>query len=129
MPDTVNPKDKNAEHSRMYEKALKTKTWWDVPITDTIVNYDTTPGCLPDPEGSRKFDLLSTALFGVAIFTKGLHTALFSKGYIYEVHWKGISDNEFDSPIGKGDDLYGRSPLRGFEWIEGIIVVPPDISL
>jgi hypothetical protein len=128
MPDTVNPKDGNAEHTRMYEKVLKTRTWWGVPITDIIVNYDPTSGT-KDAEGDRKFNVLSTALFGVCIFTKGLHTALLSKGKIYEVHWTGISSNQFNSPVGSGDSLYGRTDLKGFDWIEGVVVIPPDISL
>lgn len=128
MPDTENPNDRDAEHTKMYQKALKTKTWWNVPITDFVVDYNLTNGGR-DAEGNRKFNVLSTALFGVGVFTKGLHTALFSKGNIYEVHWTGISDNKPDSPVGTGDDLYERGPLRGYGWIEGVIVVPPDISL
>ena len=150
MPDTVNPNDGDEEHTKKYENALKTKNWWGVPITDFVVNYRPTtqmrsnakvhPGERIEPikvdsNGYSNLHTLESALFGVCVFTAGIHTALFSKGMIYEVHWRGISDNVFNNPVGTGDRLFGRSSLLMYGdtaispagYIEGIVVVPPDV--
>jgi hypothetical protein len=138
MPDTDNPSDGKSAHTKMYKNSLKSKTWWGVPLTDFIVNYNPTSELMggvkektkQDEAGKRKFDSLSNVGFSVCVFTEGLHTALHSKGMIYEVHWDVLSEqSRVDNPNYTrfyASELYERSPLWGFGWLEGIIVIPPD---
>jgi hypothetical protein len=57
----------------------------------------------------------STCVSGWGHSRGGRHTWLFSRGDVYEVHWDKV-----------GADLYEASPLRGFPWLSGVIVVPHD---
>jgi hypothetical protein len=40
MPDTENPADGNPEHTRMYRNASRSRTWWGVPLSGFIINYN-----------------------------------------------------------------------------------------
>ena len=67
------------------------------------------------------FNELSKVKFGYLIFYGGDHTALFSYGMVFEVHWGGC-----------GTGLYERSPFYGYPatsklpWLSGIVLLPPD---
>lgn len=139
LPDTDNPSDRSPKHTAMYRSTLKTKTWWGVPVTDFIVNYNPTPTTgtqTPTPKdaaGMRKFEALSGVRFAVCVFTEGLHTGLFSKGMIYEVHWRSLSEqSRVDNPNYAPfyvSPLYEHTALWGFAWLEGVILVPPDSNV
>lgn len=138
MPDTDNPADGKPAHAKMYQNSKKSRTWWGVPLVDFIVNYNPTPDLKGgakqltprDEAGKKKFDSLSNVTFSVCVFTEGLHTALHSKGMVYEVHWDVLSEqSRVDNPNYTRfyeSELYEHSPLWGFGWLEGIIVIPPD---
>ncbi len=53
--------------------------------------------------------------FGFGLSKGGMHTWVFSKGKVYEVHWDKI-----------GSELYEATPLRRFPWLSGAIIIPPD---
>jgi hypothetical protein len=139
MPDTENPRDGKPEHKKMYDLALRTKKWWNVPITDFIVNYNPTvtrddgvrvltPTKL-DNDGKRKLDALGGVKFAVCVFTEAKHTGVFFRGKVLEVHWRSLSPH---SPVGdeyetfRIQSLYEAKDLINFGWYEGIIVIPPD---
>jgi len=56
---------------------------------------------------------LEQVKFGFVISKGGMHSWMFSKGYVYEVHWDKV-----------GSELYEATPLRIFLRISGVIVVP-----
>ncbi len=146
MPDTDNPYDKNPEHTQMYSKALKAKTWWNVALSGVIVNYKPTQNyedgnpvaskTVLDSAGIRKLKALENVKFAACVFTKGIHTAILSRGSILEVHWRNVSEQNTTVPekfkyfqSAPNDTLYQSSKLIDFDWLEGIIVIPPDSSV
>ena len=71
-----------------------------------------------DVETERDADALSflnRVKFAFGLSKGGRHTWLFSKGYVYEVHWDGI-----------GDGLYERTAISSWNWVANLLVVPPD---
>lgn len=58
---------------------------------------------------------LNAVKFGFGVSRGGMHTWLFSQGYIYEVHWDKI-----------GKDLYEKTRVEDFPWLDSVIVFPPD---
>ena len=143
MPDAENPFDGNAEHTQMYKKALNAKTWWDVPLSGLIVNYRPTtvhedgsvvakPTIL-DGNGTRKLNALANVKFAACVFTKGIHTAILSRGKILEVHWLNVSEQSNSVPDqyknfqkAPNNTLYQSTKLIDFDWLEGVIVIPAD---
>ena len=137
MPDTEQPSDSNAEHTQKYRDAIKTNSWWKVPLAGFIVNYKPTnsgtSGATPiTSDGKRKLAALANVKFAACVFTKGIHTGILSEGNILEVHWKNISEqSKIDAKYqgfqtdGEGK-LYESTNLLDFSWIEGIFVIPPD---
>ncbi len=132
MPDTENPLDNNNEHTKKYRDALKTNKWWDVPLSGMIVNYKPTLGktnTTPiDSDGTRKLAALAKVKFAACVFTKGIHTGILSEGSILEVHWKSISEQttvDASYQTFQQQDLYEKTNLLDFGWIEGIFIVPP----
>ena len=58
---------------------------------------------------------LEKVKFAFGISRGGMHTWLYSKGKIFEVHWDSV-----------GDGLYEKSSLRSYPWISGAFFIPPD---
>jgi hypothetical protein len=69
----------------------------------------------PTDEDDSRMTELKKIKFGVGVSRGGLHTWLYSKGLVYEVHWDKA-----------GADLYGTTDIEDFEWLSGAIVIPPD---
>lgn len=132
-PDSMHPRDAIAGNTRRSEEhtyssiiALKKHTYYDIPLKYAVQNYCVTP------ENYESFQLLNKnkpvtqhneidiasleqVAFGFGVSRGGMHTWLFSKGKIYEVHWNSI-----------GDGLYEATPIRIFPWLSGALVIPPE---
>jgi len=132
-PDSAHPRDATADAVRRSEEhtyssliALKKHTYYDIPLKYAVQDYCVTP------EDHESFQLLNKnkpvtqhnetdiasleqVSFGFGISRGGMHTWLFSKGKIYEVHWNSI-----------GDGLYEATPIRIFPWLSGAIIIPPE---
>jgi hypothetical protein len=125
-PDVVHPTDKDSEHSYSHHLANKTCRYYKIPLHYKVINYTVTPKTHAAFKKVNKnagvtapnlIDIanLSKVEFGFGVSRGGMHTWLFSKGSVYEVHWDAI---------GKG--LYEASPLSKYPWLSGAIVVPPN---
>jgi len=140
LRDTKNPYDNLEKHVKIYERALRTKKWWGVNLSGFIVDYKPNP-TPPTREtvtpisvdGKRKFDMLSQVRFGVCTFTEGLHTGLFSRGEVYEVHWKSMSEqSKVDDPKYAPfyeENLYEKTLMQNFGWEEILLTIPPDSNV
>lgn len=65
-------------------------------------------------------DIASLGLvkFGFGLSKGGMHTWVFSKGKVYDVHWDKV-----------GANLYEATLLKNFHWLSGAIVIPPDQAI
>lgn len=141
LRDTENSYDTDIEdarkHVKKYKETVKTKKWWDVPVSGFIVNYLPNSDTRLNPkvteldrDGKRKFDALANVAFGVCTFTEGRHTGLFSRGKIYEVHWASLSEqSKIENPnytFFYQDTLYDENPMAEFGWEEILLTIPPD---
>ncbi len=94
------------EHSASYRTAKRFHTYYTLPITDMFVDYRPTPrraiDKLPHIAEPEAPTLTATTLartklrtfgsrtkFGFGMARGGDHTFLFSRGFVYEVHWDG----------------------------------------
>ena len=57
-------------------------------------------------------------MFSTSQVRGGMHTWLFSKGFVYEVHWDKA-----------GKELYDKTDITNFPWQSNMIVVPPDAKV
>jgi hypothetical protein len=128
-PDSKHPVDANSEHPYSSQFASKTCTYYHIPLEYRVQNYATTSKTHPafqklnkkapvTPLNTVDIASLDQVEFGFGVSKGGMHTWVFSKGNVYEVHWDKI-----------GSDLYGATPLRVFPWLSGAIVVPPDQAI
>jgi len=121
--DTRNPADGDSEHPFSYQIATKYCKYYKLPVSFMAVDYNPTPSSdalpitNPTPENDVDIGLLSQIKFGFGLSRGAMHTWVFSEGFVYEVHWCGI-----------GDSLYEKTPLKGFEWLSGALVVPPETA-
>lgn len=124
-PDVVHPSDGDDEHAFTSHLASKTCKYYKIPLEYKVANYNITPKTNPQFSTVNKakgvtalnsIDIRSLDLvkFGFGVSRGGKHTWLYSLGKVYEVHWDGI-----------GASLYEASPIRTFEWLSGVIVIPP----
>lgn len=67
------------------------------------------------------FTQLMSIKFGFGCSRGGIHTWLFSEGYVYEVHWLEPPDGNLYEKSG-----FAKFTTRNEEQRTGIIVVPPD---
>jgi hypothetical protein len=125
-PDSVHPADAQQEHPYSSYLASKTCKYYQIPLHYRVDNYNPT---LKTDSAFRKINTNAgvTALnkidvvsldqvnFGFGLSRGGMHTWVFSKGLVYEVHWDGV-----------GSGLYEATNLRAFPWLSGAIVVPSD---
>lgn len=119
-PDVARPRDGNSEHPYSYKVAIDKKTYYDIPLSGFIVNYNPTPAPAGKTATAKKTDTLrrfEDVKFAYGLAKGGWHTFLYSKGKVYEVHWDGI-----------GDGLYEIRDFSGYGWSSGAMVVPPRID-
>jgi hypothetical protein len=125
-PDTENPADGEQEHPASYRIGGKAGTYYDVPVTDCIIDYVPTtvrddgtpvPAANITKRVNDKLDKLKKVPFGVILARGGMHTAILMLGRVYEVHWKkGPRDLE----------LYESCDFETeWQWLSGMIMVPP----
>lgn len=141
-PDVEHPRDGGDEHPFSYKKALRTQTYYGIPLSGLIVDYnkqnkDSKTVWVPSPvivpvlpitvpipmpvtvpaDNLRILERVSQVKFAFGIARGGYHTFLFSYGEVFEVHWNQ-----------EGAKLYGRTPFKDYEWLSGALIVPPDSS-
>jgi hypothetical protein len=115
-----------------YRTTTKSNSYYSVPVSGYIIDYNLTPvppkpspglidrlfgGVPPLARTNRMaaFDELSKVKFGYGLAKGGDHTLLLSYGMIFEVHWDKI-----------GEDLFERSSLYTYPWLDGLFVLPVD---
>ncbi len=125
-PDSKHPIDVDPEHTYTSHLATKTCKYYQIPLSYKVHNYTITPNAhksfqkLNRDAGVSKLDSiaissLDNVTFGFGVSRGGMHTWVFSRGRVYEVHWDKV-----------GSELYEASSLRTFPWLSGVIVVPSD---
>lgn len=129
-PDVEEPRDKKDEHPFSYNQALKRKTYYDIHLSGLIINYYKTsylwtkipvpmiPLQIPvpvDPSETKILEKLSKVKFAFGIARGGRHTFLVSYGEVFEVHYEE-----------EGAKLYGKVAFKNYDWLSGVLVVPPD---
>ena len=122
-PDVRVPRDGLSEHPFAYQTTKKTGSYYSVSVSGYIINYNLTRssggGCSGSdtrgPNDMVAFDKFSKVRFAYGLAKGGMHTFLLSYGMVYEVHWDKI-----------GKDLYARNPFYFYEWLDGLVVTPPD---
>jgi hypothetical protein len=125
-PDSVHPADAQAEHTFSSHLASRTCKYYQIPLQFRVDNYAPTPRTNPayrqlnrnaGVTSLNKVDIasLEQVKFGFGLSRGGMHTWVFSKGKVYEVHWDKF-----------GSDLYEATSLRRFPWLSGAIVIPGD---
>ncbi|MFC1749685.1 hypothetical protein ACFL2V_12865 [Pseudomonadota bacterium] len=124
-PDVIHPADGDDEHAFTSHLASKTCKYYKIPLEYKVINYSVTPKTGPEfgtvnrrkgvtPLNTVDIKSLDLVNFGFGVSRGGRHTWLFSAGKVYEVHWDEI-----------GVNLYEASPIRTYQWLSGVIVVPP----
>ena len=115
-PDVAHPRDNDDEHPYSYKVAKSKSTYYEVPISGLVVNYYPTTHPKPTAVDQGAIGKLNCLHFAYGLARGAKHTFLFGSGFVYEVHWDAI-----------GDGLYERSPFQSYEWLSGLLVVPPDL--
>jgi hypothetical protein len=130
-PDSRLPRDGLSEHIVAYKKAATDNSYYTVPLSGLIVDYNLTP--IPDQglidrllHGTKpsrvpnfaRFEKLSKVKFACVMAKGGRHNVMLSYGMIFQVHYEKI-----------GAGLYERSPFYSWDWLSGIVVLPPDSGL
>jgi hypothetical protein len=128
-PDSMHPVDANPEHAYTSHLASKTCKYYQIPLAYKVDNYNVTPKThtafkkLNKASSASKLNTIDIASlelvkFGFGLSKGGMHTWIFSKGKVYEVHWDKI-----------GADLYEATSLKKFPWLSGAIVIPPGQAI
>jgi hypothetical protein len=122
--DVKHPSDGDDEHVDAHRQLSKHCEYYNVPVEYKVINYRPTKKTninfqklwKKSVTKLNKIDIagLSNIKYGFCCARGGMHTFLFSYGDVYEVHWSQI-----------GKDLYERTPLKDYMWVDGIIVIPP----
>jgi hypothetical protein len=120
-PDTKNPGDDDNEHPYTNYIVNKKGTYYGLPVDKerSVVNYDPTEvdeGEKETPLDSTGFESLQDIPFGVLAARGGRHMALVVYGEVYEFHWSTPADDP---------DVITAEPLNEWDWMSGVIVVPP----
>lgn len=131
-PDVNHPRDGKYHNVLSYIKVISRCTYNEIPISYLLINYRPTAPMnhYYKSYGSkgmsiiktRKLDLNKLTLesiksveFAYGLSREGDHTWLYSNGYVYEVHQSG-----------SGTELYEKTKLYDFVWLNGVIMIPPD---
>lgn len=123
-PDINHPRDGEGEHIASYYNQVKKSCSYSVskvPVSNTVINYKpsenkVTPYLELTTKVVTDYNVFKRVPFGLGMSRGGLHVWVYSLEKIYESHW----DKEAN------DGLYTAVRLNEFEWLSGIIVVPPD---
>ena len=123
-PDVNHPRDSQGEHIASYYNQVKKSCSYSVskvPVSNTVINYQPSDIKVTEYLGPTKkivtdYNVFKRVPFGLGMSRGGLHVWLYSLEKIYESHW--------EKEANKG--LYTAVKLNEFEWLSGIIVVPPD---
>ena len=127
-PDEIHPDDGEQEHPYSTFIAKKKKKYYGIPMAYKVTNYRPTPKTDPDfqtvnpgrgvtPLDSVSYSALKFVDFGFGISKGGLHTWLYSKGKVYEVHW---------GETAASGNLYEATDLNKFMWNSGAIIIPSE---
>lgn len=151
-PDVNHPRDYDyAKNSYSYWNTLKHGLYYagefptKVPVSGYIVNYrpaiDITNPRYEDkrkktkhnyetPPERETFERFKKVRFAFGLARGGDHTFMYSEGYVFEVHWNALGDDNYSEHVDEdGDDLYERSEFEFFPgWYSGLMVVPPDVN-
>lgn len=130
-PDEFHPDDGKQEHPYSGYLVKKNCKYYDIPMKYMVTNYRPTPKTNPyfkkvnPAKGEQKLDSVSYAVlskvkFAFGLSKGGLHTWLFSKGKVYEVHWDELPTS---------GNLFEATELKSFYWNSGAIIVPKDQEL
>jgi hypothetical protein len=114
-PDVRKPADGSNEHPLTARIALRSGTYYGIPVTHRVVNYRPSPGSgtARSIAGMRK---LAKVPYWFGISRGGTHTFMGSRGNVNEFHWRS----------GPADpNAIEVTPLARFDWLSGLIVVPP----
>ncbi len=124
-PDKFHPTDADKEHTFATNRVLKKCKYASIPVSYTVIDYKPLKKSDPNfqalfPFKERKINVLDLDAvkkikFGFGISRGGMHTWLYSEGFVYEVHWDK-----------KGSELYDKTNITFFPWQSNLIVVPPD---
>ncbi|WP_104400873.1 hypothetical protein [Vibrio penaeicida] len=127
-PDSIHPEDGDEEHTYATVMAKRRCVYSpdQVPVKYLVADYSPTTESHPEfqklypnlPARKLKtldYKELKKIPFAFGLSRGGTHCWLFSEGYVYEVHW---------DKVGKG--LYSKVPLKQFDWLSSLIVVPAD---
>ncbi|WP_027330040.1 hypothetical protein [Marinimicrobium agarilyticum] len=127
-PDAKHPVDSDPEHTYTSHIATQNCKYYQIPLEYIVQNYSVTPkkhsAFQQLNESSpvttlNELDIasLEQVSFGFGISRGGMHTWVYAKGKVYEVHWDKV-----------GSELYEATSLRAFPWISGAIFIPSDQS-
>lgn len=123
-----------------WERVSRSRSYYGVRVVDAVVDYDPTTaywtvfkkkhaGTVPSSQQTNKLtkkrELLEAIPFGIINFSVGLHTALWCRGKIYEVHW-----DAGPYPVGAPEQqrpLFEARTLEDYPWCSGIVCVPPGV--
>ena len=125
-PDIVPASDNKTEAAYSNLLAARTGQYYNVPLCSQFLNQrpglrDKSASFQLHPKHGLGFldeveiSSLQSLRFGFGISKGGMHTWLFSRGDVYQVH---CADN--------GTVIYEKRALQQYPWLNGVIVVPPD---
>jgi hypothetical protein len=120
------------EHIGSYKIAKEKKQYYNIPITDMILNYKPTTELKdirftdinstviidsPTVKKTDKVEKLKQIPFGLLLARGGQHSAIISYGKVYEVH-------RASGPIDK-NIIDVKDFETEWDWLSGVILVPP----
>lgn len=132
-PDIKNPEDDDTEHKWSHDKLKETGKYYGVPVSDSIINYRPTTMAIIKEKGkikeTRKIEdvtpkenedkitQLKKVPFGIVLARGGKHTAVFSYGKVYEVH--------YDHGPRELELIEVKDFEETWQWLSGVVVIPP----
>ncbi len=114
-PDTLDPEDADAEHTYTARMARRGKPYYKIPVSDLITDYRPSSGS-ETPKDTTGLERLAQVPFWFGLARGGRHTFLGHGAVVNEFHWTAMPDDP---------DAIEETPLAEFDWLSGVIVVPP----
>jgi len=119
------------EHIGSYNTAKKTMRYYNMPLTDLIIDYNPTTELedirftiktlvqvnSPVVKKTDKVEKLKQIPFGLLLARGGQHSAIISYGKVYEVHHVAGPTNKNLIEI--------KDFEKEWNWLSGVIIVPP----
>lgn len=120
-PDVANPfagpTDNGTEHLATARTAAKKGTYYGLKVHHHVLNYrPTADAAQPTSRDMTGLELLKEIPFFFGLARGGKHAFVGSYGEISEVHWDG-------QPVNR--HLMSEVPLEKFDWLSGLLLVPP----